>query len=127
MEAIGFDAVPQLCCEKAMDDFVNAERRPEKCRRTIANIHFGNVDLRKSLLSLIDHIDDDLIQRLSSTDTVVSVAPHACQNSAVISAIQPTSSFLLALTPIRSHHDVLRSTTLSPMQWAKQRRIYVLH
>ncbi|KAK0495075.1 P-loop containing nucleoside triphosphate hydrolase protein [Armillaria luteobubalina] len=35
----------EIKVERAMDDFINAEHRTEKCRRKIAAIHFGNVDL----------------------------------------------------------------------------------
>lgn len=38
-----------LQCEKAMDDFVNAESHLEKCCHKIVNNHFGNVNLHKLL------------------------------------------------------------------------------
>jgi hypothetical protein len=31
--------------DKEMDDYINAERRPSKCRRQLCNNHFGNNDL----------------------------------------------------------------------------------
>lgn len=31
--------------ERAMDDFIYADNRPEKCRRKIACVYFGNVGL----------------------------------------------------------------------------------
>jgi hypothetical protein len=31
--------------DKEMDDYINAERRPCKCRRQVCNDHFGNNDL----------------------------------------------------------------------------------
>jgi superfamily II DNA/RNA helicase len=48
--------VPEIAtesrCEPAMDNFLNADRRPEKCRRKVVNNHFGNNDLCKSFLHL---------------------------------------------------------------------------
>jgi superfamily II DNA helicase RecQ len=37
----------ELRCEKAMDNFINAGRQAEKCRREVVNIHFGNNGLRE--------------------------------------------------------------------------------
>jgi len=43
--------VPEIAtesrCEPAMDKFLNADRRPEKCRRKVINNHFGNKDLHE--------------------------------------------------------------------------------
>lgn len=49
VEAAGPSILSESRCEKAMDDFINASRRHEKCRRKVVNRHFGNNDLRKSL------------------------------------------------------------------------------
>ena len=37
----------ELRCEKAMDDFIDAGRRAEKCQREVVNIHFGNKGLHE--------------------------------------------------------------------------------
>lgn len=37
--------------DKAMDDYINAERRPCKCRRKVCNVHFGNNNLRKIIIN----------------------------------------------------------------------------
>ncbi len=38
----------EIKVEHAMDDFINAKHRSEKCCRKIACIHFGNINLSKS-------------------------------------------------------------------------------
>ncbi|KAK0455371.1 P-loop containing nucleoside triphosphate hydrolase protein [Desarmillaria tabescens] len=45
-EAVAFDVhgIP-IKVDHTMDDFINAVNRPEKCRRRIASIHFGNVGI----------------------------------------------------------------------------------
>jgi hypothetical protein len=75
-----------LRCEMAMDNFINAERRPEKCRRKVINNHFGNNDLRKSFSLPVVHILT-IIQLPSSIGSVATVALPANPTSAVISAI----------------------------------------
>ncbi|KAF9011587.1 P-loop containing nucleoside triphosphate hydrolase protein [Hymenopellis radicata] len=40
-DAFGYE----IKVERAMDDFINAENRPAKCRRRVGQIHFGNINL----------------------------------------------------------------------------------
>ncbi|KAK0473325.1 P-loop containing nucleoside triphosphate hydrolase protein [Armillaria luteobubalina] len=42
--ALDIHGIP-IKVDRAMDDFINAGNRPEKCRRRIACIHFGNVGI----------------------------------------------------------------------------------
>ena len=114
-----------LRCEKAMDDFINAERRPEKCRRRVVNNHFGNNDLRKSF-SLPVTLVLTIVQLLLSIGSVAAVALPANPISAVISVIQPISHFLWLLTCFRNQHDVQRNSIQENTLWATMRIAYAM-
>lgn len=51
VEVLVPEIIAESRCEPAMDNFLNADRRPEKCRRKVVNNHFGNNDLRKSFFA----------------------------------------------------------------------------
>ena len=47
--AVLFETVERVKIDLEMDNFINAERRPANDRRKIANTHFGNDNLGKSI------------------------------------------------------------------------------
>ena len=53
VEVVVPEIAAESCCEPAMDNFLNADRCPEKCRRKVVNSHFGNNDLCKSFSAFI--------------------------------------------------------------------------